>query len=402
MKPELPRCSDEHDYSNRQPQLEFADGGRYLRVKFRSSLVAEWNREMFQRPVYERGKCKGFSFSSRRRLLDRLNSVSVAAELPCFLTLTVPDEVFTDDCAEFSKRAKVWLDTFLKRLRRVEPKSCGFWRIEWQARKSGEHEGKLVPHFHMLLWGLPKRLLGTRPEYGETEDGRRVVFGEKEVWEFYVRTPDRQLSLELLNLWSRPQAEDGEALPDGQQRVWMGPTSDGDMPAFTFEGSTKFVRRCESLHSRVMLEGAASSAKIQGADYARNMSFQDWASLAWYHVVASGNLDHLSAGTRVETLRSWGGAMAYAAKYLGKAHAGFLSEVEGGRNWGIFNRVEMPWAKMIELELPEEVGVRLRRVARRYLERRLGRRVNKPYGVTVYCDVQQFRKLWEEPPPDPF
>ena len=62
----------------------------------------------------------------------------------------------------------------------------------------------------------------------------------------------------------------------------------------------------------------------------------------------------------------------------------------------------MPWAKMVELDLEPEVGVRLRRVARRYLERRFGRKVRKQYGVTLYCDVQQFRKLWEEPPPDPF
>ena len=399
MKPELVRCSDEHDYSNDRPQLEFSDGGRYLRVKFALSQTAEWNREMFQRPVSERGKCKGFSFGSRRRLLDRLNSVSVAAELPCFLTLTVPDEVFCDDCGEFAKRAKRWLDTFLKRLRRVEPKSCGFWRIEWQARKSGAHEGKLVPHFHMLLWGLDKRLLGTRPEYAYSDEGQKIEVGEKEVWEFFVHTPDRQLSLELLNLWSRPKAEDGEGL-EPEQRVTLGPCE--DLPEFTFEGSRKFIRRCESLHHRVLIEACASSHEIKGADYARNMSFQDWASLAWYHVVGSHNTAHLSAGCRVECLRSWGGAMAYAAKYLGKAHAGFLSEVEGGRNWGIFNRVSMPWAKMVALELPSEIGVRLRRVARRYLERRFGRHVNKPYGVTLYSDVQQFRKLWEEPPPDPF
>jgi hypothetical protein len=399
MKTELARCSDEHDYSNDQPHLEFSDGGRYLRLKFALSPTAEWNREIFQRPVSSRGNCKGFSFGSRRRLLDRLNSVSVAAELPAFLTLTVPDEVFCDDCGEFAKRAKVWLDTFLKRLRRVEPRACGFWRIEWQSRKSGQYEGKLVPHFHILLWGLPKRLLGSRPVMGKLDDGERVQVGEQEVWEFFVRTPDRQQSFELLSLWSRPEASYDEPLEQGKQRVWMGAFD--ALPDFTFEGSRNFVGRCERLYWRLMLD-VHGSPGWKGTDYAKNMGFQDWASLNWYHVVDSHNTDHLSAGCRVEFLRSWGGAMAYAAKYLGKEDAGFLSGVEFGRSWGIFNRADMPWAKMVELDLPSEVGVRLRRVARRYLERRFGRRVRKQYGVTLYCDVEQFRKLWERPPPDPF
>jgi hypothetical protein len=94
--------------------------------------------------------------------------------------------------------------------------------------------------------------------------------------------------------------------------------------------------------------------------------------------------------------------MAYAAKYLSKRDAEFMAEVQWGRSWGIFNRAYMPWARMLELQLDNEVGVRLRRVARHYLERRLGRRVNVPYGITLYCDASQFRKVWELGPPAPF
>jgi hypothetical protein len=252
----------------------------------------------------------------------------------------------------------------------------------------------------MLVWGLPKRLLGHRPEYGVTDSGERLEIGKQEVWEFFVHTPDPQLSLELLGLWSRPKAEGDGVLEKGMERVSIYGGL-GDSAEYVFEGSKRFVRRCQDLHSRVVMETHCTPG-MKGSDYARNMGFQDWASLAWYHVVGSHNVNHLTAGCRVELLRSWGGAMAYAAKYLGKSDAGFLSEVEFGRSWGIFNRVAMPWAKMVELDLSPEVGIRLRRVARRYLERRFGRRVRKQYGVTVYCDVQQFRKLWEEPPPDPF
>jgi len=94
--------------------------------------------------------------------------------------------------------------------------------------------------------------------------------------------------------------------------------------------------------------------------------------------------------------------MSYAAKYLGKEGDGFLSDIHFGRSWGVFNRAAVPWGKMIELELDTDMGIRLRRIARRYLERRVGRKRNVPYGITLYCDVQQFRRLWERPPPDPF
>lgn len=393
MKPELPRCSKEHDYSVERPRLKFSDGGRYLRVQFGLSPSAQWNSEVFGRRAEGRGQCKGFSFGSRRRLLDRLNSVSVAAELPAFVTMTLPDDVFRDNVSEFAKEAKRWLDVWVKRLSRVEPDACGFWRIEWKSRKSGIYEGKLFPHFHALIWGLPKRLLGVT-------DDKRCEGLTHEVWEHFVRTPDTQLSLELLNLWSRPKAVTEEQLPDKQVRWWTGPCE--GLPEFTFQGSRKFVQRCDNLHHRLLLAEVSSKVTVKGADYAKNMSFQDWASLAWYHVVGSHNTDHLTAGVRVEHVRSWGGVMSYAAKYLGKEGDDFLTEIRFGRSWGVFNRAAVPWAKMVELELDTDMGIRLRRIARRYLEHRTGKKKNRPYGVTLYCDVEQFRKLWERPPPDPF
>jgi len=384
--------------------VKFSEGGRYLRVQFSLSPAAQWNMEQFGRHTVERGKCKGFSFGSRRRLLDRLNQVSKAAELPVFITMTLPDDVFCDNVSRFAAEAKRWLDTWIKRLRRVEPNACGVWRIEWQSRKSGLYEGKLFPHFHLLLWGLPKRMLGETDVYVRGEEtGERIWAGTKEVWESYIHTPDTQLSLELLNLWAKPRGStEAEQLGKGEIQWTIGPVE--NLPELTFRGSRKFVGRCERLHTDVWIEGCSSErARVnESANRGRNISFQDWASLAWYHVVDSHNTDHLTAGVRVEDVRSWGGVMSYAAKYLGKAGDGFLSDIEFGRSWGIFNRAAVPWAKMIELDLDEETGVRLRRIARRYLERRIGRKRNVPYGITLYCDADQFRRLWERPPPDPF
>lgn len=389
-KPEMPHCGTHNDYSCESPRLRFADGGRLVKLSFARSPGAEWNGEMFGNRGGVRGKCKGFSFGSRRRMLDRLNTVSVASSLPYFVTATLPDDVFDDDVSRFAKTAKCYMDTFLKRLARVCPDACGFWRIEWQARKSGLHVGKLFPHFHLLVWGLPERKI-SEADYYQDKHGEWVLVPEK--FEAFVHCKDSQLTLEFLNVASAGS----ERCTDWKLRT----ESTSELGHFVFAGSHRYVNRC-----REMLL-AAECARIVPehpiADKACNMSFCDWASLAWYHVVGSHNVDHLAAGLRVERVRSWGGVMSYCAKYMAKADCAFLSDVAFGRSWGIFNRKSMPWAKIIELNLDEETGVRLRRVARRYLESRRGHRVRAPYGVTLYCDVKNFSRLWARPPPpDPF
>ena len=379
MKPE--HCNTDIDWSCSAPRLKFADGGRLVKLSFERSPAAEWNAEMFGERGGVRGKCKGFSFSSRRRMLDRLNSVSVASELPQFVTCTLPDDVFRDDVASFAELAKVCMATFLKRLGRVCPEASGFWRIEWQARKSGRYEGKLVPHFHLLVWGLPSRVLTWVDDEG----------GEHSYVQAYVHCRDSQLSLDLVTEWADAEGVQVSPLKPGQQRY----ITEGQ----SYTGSPKFISNVQHVRNAIQI---AKHCNGQAALDARNMLFQDWASLAWYHVVNSGNRDHLKAGVRVESIKSWGGVMCYCAKYMAKQDCGFLSEVSFGRSWGIFNRKCMPWARIIEIDLDPQVGVRLRRVARRYLERVRGRTIRAPYGVTLYCDVRQFRRLWEDPPPDPF
>lgn len=394
-KPELIHCDTQFDYSNDKPRLAFAEGGRYLHLSFARSPAADWNAEMFPGRGGVRGRCKGFSFGSRRRMLNRLNSISVAAKLPQFFTATLPDDVFNDDVAEFAKLAKHWLDSFVKRLRRRLPDCSGFWRIEWQSRKSGEHEGKLFPHFHLLVWGLPERVLGEREE---VDDEGRVV-GIEEVREAFVPCPDYQLSLDLLATLSEDPAKGSTELGQGERRSCI--IGAGGKVEYSFRGKWRYVERCVALHGKVMLAQSCPDSP-RAVELGRNMSFADWASLNWYHVVGSGNTDHLKAGVRVERVRTWGGVMSYCAKYMAKSDSSFLAEIEFGRNWGIFNRASVPWAKMVELDLDTDVAVRLRRVARRYLERRFDRRVLAPYGITLYCDVEKFRRLWECSPPDPF
>jgi hypothetical protein len=393
-KPQLAHCNLDADFSNEGAWVDLAQGGRMLKLHFSRSPAAEWNGEMFFNRGGVRGKCKGFSFGSRRRLLDRLNCIAVGAALPQFLSLTLPDDVFCDSVGEFAKMAKHWLDTFLKRLKRACPAACGLWRIEWKARLSGLYVGRLFPHFHLLIWGLPERELC--PEVPE-QDGRGEWFLRPAVVEAYVDCADNQLTLNLLDLWS--DASKGKVL-GGKVRAIIECHTTGRV----FAGSGRFVHRASDLESVVLAAevDGLSEQQAEWAERARKMSFQDWASLAWYHVVDSHNLDHLQAGVRVERVKSWGGVMWYAAKYLSKLDAQFMEEIEWGRSWGIFNRECIPWAVMLRINLDNETGVRLRRVARRYLEHRLNRRMKLPYGVTVYCDTAKWRKLLEVVPEPPF
>lgn len=380
--------------------MRYAQGGRLFKLSFARSQAAEWNDEQFFDPAKRgrRGKCRGFSFGSRRRMLDQLNSVSCAAENPDMVTLTLPDECFNDSVTLFAKEAKSWLDAFLKRLKRVCPSACGFWRIEWKARKSGLLEGKLFPHFHLIIWGCPIR--GTGAHRSMSVPGYGRVFTDEEIEESFVPVEDRQG--EFLNLTQEScgvhKAEDFESAR--AEYIKLGPLADGEQRFFDSEGyygsgKAKALNRWRkaSLRSLQVKHG-------MGSPY---MSFRDWAAVAWYHVVDSHNLKHFDAGTRVERIRSFAG-VAYCAKaYLSKTDAeNFLTEIEFGRSWGIFGRANMPWAKIIELDLSPDQGVRLRRIARRYLEHRLDRRVKRPYGVTLYCATEQWSRLLAVPPDTPF
>jgi hypothetical protein len=285
-------------------------------------------------------------------MLNRLNQVSVAAPLPDFVTLTFPDDSFRDSVTEFAQEAKSYLDTWLKRLRRVAPSAAGFWRMEWQARKSGPREGKLFPHFHLMVWNLPKREL----HFGVTES--------------YVLSEDLQEGFAGLCKEALERCE------------WAS------------------LRKVSRFHDRLFLHETRPHCSRPDTRY---MSFFDWASASWYHVVGSHNLDHFRAGVSVERVRSWGGVMCYCSKYMAKlGDNNFLSEVPVGRSWGIFNKLHLPWAKLIELPLPEDIGVRVRRIMRKYIERVRGRRRSAPYGLVFYGDVAQWSRLWEPPPDTPF
>jgi hypothetical protein len=292
-------------------------------------------------------------------MLDRLNQISTGAEHPDFVTLTLPDECFEESVAGFAKTAKLHLDILLKRLHRACSSACGFWRIEWKARKSGAYEGKLFPHFHLLVWGLPQRELAVG------------------IYESFVPVRDCQQKFAGLC---------GEVL---EKHVFKSKRS-----------GCRFVDR-RARHD-AMIEDREHIIDRKGLAYTYT-SFFDWVSMAWYDVVGSHNLAHFLAGCRVERIRTWGGVLSYCAKYMSKSDSeNFMADIAVGRSWGIFNRDMMPWAKIIKIDLTDDMGNRIRRIARRFLEHRLGRKIQRHYGLTLYCDTKQFASYFSPPPDNPF
>lgn len=81
-----------------------------------------------------------FSKASRTRLMRLLATLEREA-LPIFITLTYP--------AEYPVSSQIYkrhLDSFAKRLTRLEPSAAFVWRLEFQKRGA--------PHYHLLVWNV--------------------------------------------------------------------------------------------------------------------------------------------------------------------------------------------------------------------------------------------------------
>jgi hypothetical protein len=117
-----------------------------------------------------------FSRQARFRMLKmaaRIDWQRVGPSL--FVTLTYP---YSD--GDFSKETR---NGHRKEFQRLTENYVGrhvpiVWRIEWMPRKSGADKGKVVPHFHLLLFGV---------QYIPHDDVRRM-WACSLGWNGYVRT----------------------------------------------------------------------------------------------------------------------------------------------------------------------------------------------------------------------
>lgn len=340
-----------------QATVEFWRGGRLVKVRRETGRVAGSGGK--------RSTCKVFSKGARWRFMQRL-AMTRTTQIPLFVTLTYPDQ--------FPADRHVWkrdLDVFLKRLRRLHPNAAGFWRLELKERLSGENAGKIAPHFHLLLWGVP----------WEWHDPKaREHQQEWSLFRNYDVLPGRFLARE--EVWN---GEHLESLTDGNfAYTWDGQPADVYVTTKTRrDGVTLTTKQFWVRDERCQVDlhqGAAGAVDSP-------VTFLEWISWAWYEVVGSEDPRHLKAGTRVEPIRSPQGVMWYASKYVAKEDETEAGEV--GRCWGTFNADKIPWAELERHEVTHPQTVKLLRSARHFVKNSRGRRV-KRHLQTWFCDADRW------------
>jgi hypothetical protein len=283
-----------------------------LQVRLRADGIQGRNR----RESAPRGEITEFSAASRRRMLEVMAKVQQAA-VPFFVTLTYPDEfpLYREDY-------KRHLETFFDRLQRRWPGAAVIWKLEFKERKSGQNKGKIAPHYHLFVYGVPWAF-DFKDENGASFQLRHERNGDDECGEFEVR------------------AEDG-----GCSRKWEGRVFDWEKQV----GEEKYKGLLE--HNAGML----------GLD-----TFRDWVARHWYDVVGSKSFSHFRAGTRVERLRTTKGAFAYAAKrYVAKKEEMADLKHKPGRFWGVVGRKNLPFGKREDRDVTAKEAVQIRRTMRRY------------------------------------
>lgn len=94
-----------------------------------------------------RGAVRGFSRAARKRMIEFMASIRNEGSM-LFMTLTYPDILPLDDPDCWKRH----FENFRDRLEHHYPEFRAIWRMELQDRKSGESEGAIAPHFHLLLF----------------------------------------------------------------------------------------------------------------------------------------------------------------------------------------------------------------------------------------------------------
>lgn len=105
----------------------------------------------YRRPG-RRGIIKGFTRSARLRMLRTIASVNWShLRNAVFITLTYPDSCNARSMQERNRDKYLFCRYMENHLGR--PVGT-LWRAEWEERKSGRYKGKLVSHFHLIVFGV--------------------------------------------------------------------------------------------------------------------------------------------------------------------------------------------------------------------------------------------------------
>jgi hypothetical protein len=256
-----------------------------------------------------------------------------------FVTLTYPDDFPADRAVWRAHR-----DEFFRRVRRQFPMAWGLWRREMRLRLSGKNAGKWAPHFHLLLWGVPRTWQDPR--------------GGQLRWDF-ERTRHSALCARIRANPGKPRMVRREVSP-----------------------GVYFTEPLQLVNVSEWTRAEDDSPYDEVCD----VELLEWVSVQWYHLVGSHDLRHFSAGTRVEAVENERGVFAYVGKYIAKTDEEPPGEVDRGRQWGVVGLARFNWAIVERLPLSQEQFYRLRRPMRRYLEREVKRRVGlgRWHGMAIF------------------
>lgn len=303
----------------RQASIELYRGAGFLRVRVQRD-------RRFHAPPKPRGEVTEFTDPARRRMLDFLAKINTSL-IPIFVTLTYPDD-FPSLRTEFKNH----LDLLGQRVRRRWPESFIVWKLEFKQRKSGANAGKMAPHYHLFIFGVPMQFPFQR-EIGASYS-LRVSLDEVDstvvVWKQHVLG-------ELVDLW---QSRPGIVEPTDTLRGWM----------------------------------------------SRN----------WFEIVGSNDLKHFRAGTRVEELRSSKGTFAYAAKRsMGKPEACSGLGMKPGRFWGVIGRSKVKFGIKEVHHIPAAQAFTILRLIRRYRRANTPPARRKflkfdQFSAKLYCPVDRW------------
>jgi hypothetical protein len=175
-------------------------GASLIQVRLRAEVTTEKAKSV------PRGDIVEFTAASRRRMLELLAKVEQKA-VPLFLTLTYPDNF-----PPYREDYKGHLEAFCDRIQRHWPTAAIIRKLEFKARKSGNNNGKIAPHYHLFVFGVP--------------------------WRFRFKE-ERGQSVSLRRVSVRAELPDGGEFPNGQvygadslmawvSRNWFGVVGSGD------------------------------------------------------------------------------------------------------------------------------------------------------------------------------
>ena len=206
-------------------QIEVWTGAGLIKVTKQGwhKIVAEGDSNQTKR-----GRIHGFSRASRRRMMQFLAKVCLDAGLPLFGTTTYPD-IFPDEAEKFKRD----LRTLIERIKRRFPKAGLLWRLEFQVRKSGVNAGKIAPHFHWLLWNVPRKFVFK----AETGKWAKVSQGKDGIWHETVRFFDGDKIATVVN----PIHDDQDRFTEWLSRNWYDVAGTGDLRHYNAGTNVKLL-----------------------------------------------------------------------------------------------------------------------------------------------------------------